>query len=89
MQKNTFHEYSRSLLGKQEDGPCSVLNVPEHIVNRLIDDTVGTNKNLTSDNWYISYPLVKSLSEKNCVDALSNNDIAIIVEFQASGNRDI
>jgi hypothetical protein len=62
--KNTFHEYSRILLGKQEDGSCLVLKVPGDIVDRLIYDIVETNRNLTIDNWYISYPLVKSLLEK-------------------------
>ena len=47
--------------GKQPDGPYSVSNKPADIVKRLVEPSKGKNRNLTTDNWYTSYPLAKEL----------------------------
>lgn len=45
--------------GKQPDGPYSKPNTPTAIVHRLLEEVKGSNRNLTCDNWYSSYPLAK------------------------------
>jgi hypothetical protein len=77
--------------GKQELGPYSVSNKPEDIVKRLICDIVGTNRNITFDNWYTSVPLAIYLLEKRitCIGTLRKNKKEIPVEFQANKMRAI
>lgn len=50
-------------VGQQPDGPFCVKNDAESIVLRLVSPLFGTNRNLTCDNWFTSYHLVKTLKE--------------------------
>jgi hypothetical protein len=47
--------------GKQPNGPYNFTNGPSDIVTRLTAHLKGTCCNLTTDNWYTSYPLAVSL----------------------------
>ena len=47
--------------GKQLTRPYEVSNSPADIVERLINYLKGTCRDLTTDNWYTSYTLAKSL----------------------------
>lgn len=49
--------------GKQPEGPYSMPNTPTAVVHRLLKGVKGSNRNLTCDNWYSSYPLAKELLE--------------------------
>lgn len=47
---NSFEIYC----GLQPEGPFRVSNTPTDIVLRLVDHIAGSNRNLTTDNWYTS-----------------------------------
>ncbi|XP_071052930.1 piggyBac transposable element-derived protein 4-like [Onthophagus taurus] len=47
--------------GKQADGPYNQSNTPTAIVHRLLEEQKLSNRNLTCDNWYSSYPLALEL----------------------------
>ncbi|KAJ8964664.1 hypothetical protein NQ314_004719 [Rhamnusium bicolor] len=47
--------------GKQPDGPYQTSNKPFDIVQRLVDTLKKSNRNLTIDNYYTSYPLAEYL----------------------------
>ncbi|XP_069669317.1 piggyBac transposable element-derived protein 4-like [Periplaneta americana] len=50
--------------GKQPDGPFHASNKPLDIVERLVLPFADSNRNLTTVNWYTSYPLGLSLLKK-------------------------
>lgn len=52
-------------VGKQPEGPFEQSNKPHDIVLRLIEPISGTNRNLTSDNWFTSVELVKKLFDEH------------------------
>ena len=47
--------------GKQPDGLYQLLNSSFDIVSRLVNCIKGSGCNITTDNWYTSYPLAISL----------------------------
>ncbi|KAG8231226.1 hypothetical protein J437_LFUL005900, partial [Ladona fulva] len=47
--------------GVQPDGPYKSGNKPDEVVKRLVRPLRGTNRNVTTDNWYTSIPLAQSL----------------------------
>lgn len=47
--------------GTQRDGPYKTSNKPFDIVQRLIDPIKKSKRNLTTDNYYTSYPLAEYL----------------------------
>lgn len=44
--------------GKQPPGPFQLSNKAFDIVNRLVEPITKTNRNVTFDNWFTSYPLM-------------------------------
>lgn len=52
-----FEVYS----GKQPAGPYQVSNSPNDIVKRLVEPIKGSNRNVTTDNWYTSVKLANEL----------------------------
>ncbi|XP_066253023.1 piggyBac transposable element-derived protein 4-like [Euwallacea similis] len=61
----TFYIFNLEVyVGKQPDGPFSLSNKPDDIVLRLVEPIRGSNRNITFDNWFASYPLlIKLLKE--------------------------
>lgn len=51
-------------VGKQPNGPYEASNSPRDIVDRLTAPIYGSWRTLTTDNWYTSIPLAKSMFEK-------------------------
>nr|CAH7750633.1 unnamed protein product [Callosobruchus chinensis] len=43
--------------GKQPKGPFQLNNSPGEVLKRLITPISGTGRNITMDNWFMSYPL--------------------------------
>lgn len=69
--------------GKQPEGQYMQSNSPTDIVNRLIRHLEGSSRNLTTDNWYTSYPLALSLLERKItiLGTMRKNKREIPVEF--------
>lgn len=69
--------------GKQPEGQYRQSNSPTDIVNRLIRHLEGSSRNLTTDNWYTSYPLALSLLERKItiLGTMRKNKREIPVEF--------
>ena len=77
--------------GKQPDGPYVCENSPQAVVSRLTNDYVGKNRNLTTDNWYTSYPLAEDLLNKKTtlVGTLRKNKKEIPAELLPNKSRPI
>lgn len=44
-------------VGKQSDGPYQVKNSASDVLERMIVPISGIGRNVTTDNWFTSYPL--------------------------------
>lgn len=77
--------------GTQPPGPYEASNASLDIVNRLISRYKGSNRNLTTDNWYTSYPLAKSLlaSGITLVGTLKKNKKEIPFQLQPTKTREV
>ena len=77
--------------GKQMPGPYLKSNKPDDVVKRLVKPIEKTNRNLTTDNYYSSYPLAEYLLEKGLtfLGTMKKNKKEIPPEFQASKTRKI
>lgn len=77
--------------GKQPDGPYSMPNTPTAIVHRLLEEVKGSNRNLTCDNWYSSYPLAKELLENKItmIGTMKKNKREIPPEFLPHKTRPV
>ncbi|GLV38174.1 uncharacterized protein CBL_12820 [Carabus blaptoides fortunei] len=75
--------------GKQPEGPYFVSNSPSDVVERLTTHIKGTNRNLTTDNWYTNYPLACSLLKQKIttIGTLRKNKAIIPPEFLPNKNR--
>jgi len=75
--------------GKQPDGLYDMSSMPFNIVMRLLDHVVGSNRYLTCNNWYTSYPLATELLKKQTtlVGTLRKNKKEIPVNFQPHKNK--
>ncbi|KAF2890383.1 hypothetical protein ILUMI_15790 [Ignelater luminosus] len=62
---------------------------PTRVVLRLAAPIIGTNRNITADNWYSSVKLVEELRKHNItyVGTLKKNKRAIPLEFLPNRNR--
>ena len=77
--------------GKQPIGPNEISNSSIDIVKKLIGAYKGSNCNLTTDNWYTSYPLAQYLLSKGItlVGTLKKNKREIPDEFHPSKSREV
>ena len=77
--------------GKQPTGPYEVSNSPADIIEKLISHLKGTCRNLTTDNWYISYTLVMSLLQDKItvVGTLKKNKREIPAKFLPNKQKPI
>lgn len=77
--------------GKQPEGPYVQSNSPTDIVKRLTADIQGSSRNLTTDNWYTSYPLAMYLLQKKItlIGTMRKNKREIPTEFLTHKNREV
>lgn len=75
--------------GKQPEGLYHLSNTPTEIVHRLLQNLKGSNRNLTCDNWYSSYPLAKQLllHKITMIGTLKKNKRELPVEFMPAKKR--
>lgn len=52
-------------VGQQPQGPFQNSNKVIDLVNRLVEPIIGSNRNVTADNWFSSIPLAKDLLQKS------------------------
>lgn len=59
------------------------MNIAQTVVETLCESYVGTNRNITTDNYFTSYSLAKSLLSKglNLVGTLKKNKTCVPVDF--------
>ncbi|XP_016664280.1 piggyBac transposable element-derived protein 4-like, partial [Acyrthosiphon pisum] len=58
----TFYTYNLEIYcGKQDTGPFATSNKPYDIVTRLTEPIQKSKRNVTTDNWFSSYPLAENL----------------------------
>lgn len=80
----TFYVHNFEIYcGKQKPGQFLVSNKPHDIVMRLIEPLKNSKRNLTTDNYYGSYPLAQELLEKGItlLTTLKKNKTDIPPEF--------
>lgn len=87
----TFYTYSLELYcGKQHDGPYgNNSNKPTDIVKRLVEPIEKSNRNLTTDNYYTSFPLAEYLLQVGLtlLGTMKRNKREIPPEFITEKNR--
>ncbi|CAH1961038.1 unnamed protein product [Acanthoscelides obtectus] len=69
--------------GHQRDGPFQTSNKPFDIVRRLVDPLKNSKRNLTTDNYYTSYPLADYLLQNGLtlIGTIKKNKKVIPSEF--------
>jgi len=89
----TFYTYSLELYcGKQLVGPYGInSNKPTDIVKRLVEPIKNSNRNLTTDNYYTSYPLAEHLLQVGLtlLGTMKRNKREIPPEFISEKNRQV
>lgn len=75
--------------GKQPEGKYNLPNTPTEIVLRLLENVKGSNRNLTCDNWYSSYPLAKELlhHKVTMTETLKKNKRELQIQFMPNKER--
>lgn len=76
-------------LGNQPEGPFRQSNSASDVVMRLVEPIKGSHRNITTDNWFTSYPLAKNLLSNGItiVGTLRKNKTEIPKEFQPNKVR--
>lgn len=80
----TFYTYNLEIYcGKQDTGPFATSNKPYDIVTRLTKPIQKSNRNVTTDNWFSSYPLAENLLKNGLtfMGTLKKNKKKIAPEF--------
>lgn len=78
--------------GDQPDGPYAISNQPADIVERLVKPISKTNRNVTFDNRFTSFPLVQHLLKEHgltSIGALTKNKTGIPHSFLATRGRTV
>lgn len=82
--------------GKDSDGTTLSqeerrLPIPCQSVIRLSKPIIGTNRNITADNWFSSIPLIEELRKRNLtfVGTMKKNKAAIPKEFLPNRSRQV
>ena len=77
--------------GKQMPGPYLKSNKPDDIVKRLVKPIEKSNRNVTTDNYYSSYPLAEYLLDKGLtfLGTMKKNKKEIPREFLANKTREL
>lgn len=89
--KTFYVHYFEIYCGKQKPGQFLVSNKPHDIVMRLIEPLKNSKRNLTTDNYYGSYPLAQELLEKGItlLITLKKNKTDIPPEFLPNPKRTV
>lgn len=88
----TFYVHNFEIYcGKQKPGQFFVSNKPHDIVMRLIEPLKNSKRNLTTDNYYGSYPLAQELLQKRItlLTTLKKNKTDIPPGFLPSPKRTV
>ncbi|XP_046397016.1 piggyBac transposable element-derived protein 4-like [Ischnura elegans] len=77
-------------LGIQPDGPFRVDNSPKEVVKRIVSPILGTGRNITVDNWFMSVPLLEDLllRKLTIVGTIRKNKAELPLEIVFVKNRD-
>ncbi|UYV62791.1 hypothetical protein LAZ67_2001958 [Cordylochernes scorpioides] len=78
--------------GKQPEGPYQISNSPNNVVERLALPISGSKRNITTENWYISYPLAVAILNEHkltLVGTLKKNKKEIPPEFMTNRARQV
>lgn len=77
-------------VGKQPEGQYLVDNSAFNVVKRLVQPILNSGRNLTTDNWFTSFPLAKYLLENNIttVGTVRKNKTDLPRIFTDSKGRD-
>lgn len=79
-------------VGQQPNGPFQQSNGTIPLVLRLVEPVVGTNRNITCDNWFASVPLALTLREEKSltfVSTLRKNKPEIPLNFLPDKEREV
>lgn len=88
---NAFLYVGKDCYGKTLNERERQLRKPTQSVLRLVEPIVGSNRNVTADDWVSSLELVKELKKKQLtyVGTLNKNKVEIPVEFLPRQDRDV
>lgn len=91
---DAFEFYVQNLeiyCGQQPEGPYRVSNKSADIVKRLVEPLEGSNRNITTDNWYTSPTLARDLLKEGltCYGTMKKNKREIPPEFLPSKSREL
>ncbi|KRZ09958.1 PiggyBac transposable element-derived protein 4 [Trichinella zimbabwensis] len=77
-------------VGKQNEGSYQMDTSPTAVVKRLCSAIVGSGRNITMDNWFMSYPLVEDLLKEKltAVGTLRKNKKHIPAAFIETKHRE-
>lgn len=77
--------------GAQRDGPYKTSNKPFDIVQRLVDPIIKSHRNLTTDNYYTSYPLAEYLLQNGLtlIGTMKKNKKEISPDFLPNKSRQV
>lgn len=88
----TAYTYNlETYVGTQPDGPYKYSNSAQDIVLRLVQPVEGTNRNITTDNWFTSIPLLRNLfveKKLTLVGTMRKNKREIPPEFLPHKKRE-
>lgn len=76
-------------VGKQPEGPFQKETTAKSVVERLSQHIYGTNRNVTTDNWFTSMELAESLKEKKLtlLGTIRKNKRQLPLEFVQNTGR--
>lgn len=89
---NTYYTWNFEIYcGTQRDGPYKSSNKPFDIVQRLVNPLKKSNRNLTTDNYYTSYPLAEYLLKNSItlIGTVKKNKKEIPPEFLPNKIREV
>lgn len=76
--------------GKQPSGPFAISNKAFDVVERIVAPISGTNRNVTFDNWFTSYPLMMHLLHQHkltAVGTVRKNKTQVPEVFKKTGRK--
>lgn len=79
-------------VGTQPDGPYKLPQSAEEVTLRMIEPIAGTNRNLTSDNWFTSVPLAERLlheKQLTLVGTIRCNRVGVPNEMRPHKDRTV